>query len=269
MQSYRFPFVLFAAICLPGWASAASIAFSTSGNYDANFYEPSASADLTWAATSGGVIQKINSSAASAIYNTTSTGGSGGSGGTGAATANHDTFSNFVMKMDFSSAALASGGDSLGFLTKINAAGTAGYLAIFRMTGTGSADFRVWDSDSTAAGTPGSALYNQAFTVPAGSFATNTFYTFQLSVVDVAGQVQFTGSIFAAGGGAQIGNSLTYTDLISSSPVLGAGQVGIRFGSSSTTVANSFDNFSIEPIPEPSTSLLGLGGLALLFRRRR
>lgn len=260
--------LLFAAS--PSIAGAVTIAFNTAADYDNNFREYTNAPSTSWVSSGGGRLEKgVENSATTMLYNTTSTGGAGGSGGTGVGTNNNNTFNNFTIQMDFASDALGSGGNSLGFYSKLNASGI-GYATIFRLTDTGAADFRIYDSDSNA--TTGALSNNatpistQLFTVPGGSFAAGTSYTFKLSVEDIGSNVRFTGGIYNAVTGVQIGNSLTYTDTISA--VTGAGQVGLRLGTN-LPASNFYDNFAVNPIPEPAAALLGaIGGLVLLRRKR-
>jgi len=249
---------------------AATLSFDASSDYDNNFQEYLNPSVTSWSSDHGGSLEKGGGNSATvAIYNTTATGGSAGSGGTGAATPNNNTFSNFTLRLDFSTPELITGGDSAGIFTKVSADATSGYLVVFRLLSSGTADFRVWDSVGTnpSTGSFGSPVSTQSFTVPASSFAINTFYTFQLTVADVGSNVQFTGAIFAQGGGAEIGNTLTYTD--TSSALIGPGQIGFRFGSATTT-PTAYDNITITPTPEPATvALLGFAGLGLASRRRR
>lgn len=252
-------------------ASAVTISFGTAADYDSNFVEYTIGSALSWVPSGGGRLEKSGgNSATTLLYNTTATGGTAGSGGTGVGTANNDTFNNFIVQMDFTPESLLTGGNSLGFFTKLNAAGV-GYATIFRLTAAGAADFRVYDSASSVisgslegGSTPASA---QSFTVAGGSFTAGTAYTFKLAVEDIGGNVRFSGGIYNAVNGNQIGNTLTYTD--TSSPVLGAGQIGLRLGTNGEP-SNFYDNFIITPIPEPSAAVLaGLGAVAVSFRRRR
>jgi len=278
MKHLQFSLLAVATFSLARVCSATTIGFDSASDYDSNFYETVNPTHTSWSSDNGGTLEKsVTNSATVAIYNTTATGGTGGSGGTGAAILNNNTFTNFTLQLDFSSPELTIGGDSVGFFTKVTEATQAGpppltgsgYLAVFRLTGAGTADFRVWDSDTNPdSGTLGTLVSTQSFTVPAGSFSINTFYTFRLAVATVGSNVQFSGSIFTQGGGAQIGNTLTYTD--TTAAVTGAGEVGLRLGSNSNTVTSSYDNFSITPAPEPATvALLGFAGLGLMSRRRR
>jgi hypothetical protein len=203
------------------------------------------------------------------IYNTTSiTSGAAGSGGTSVGTANNNTFSNFSVQMDFAAEALNVGGNSLGFFTKVNGAENSGYLAIFRLTSATTAEFRLWDSDSNPTSNAlGTLLTPTVAPTIAGSFAAGTAYTFRLDVQDIGSTVQFTASVFAANGGAKIGDSIVISD--TTAAVLGAGQVGLRLGSNSAN-SNFYDNFAINPIPEPSSlGLAALGGLLALRRKRK
>jgi len=270
MKMSRILSALFCGIALPH-ATAATVTFGTAADYDSNFVEYTLAPALGWTASGGGRLEKNGgNSATTLLYNTTATGGTGGSGGTGVGTVNNNTFNNFVVQMDFASEAFSTGGNSLGFFTKVNSAG-AGYATLFRLTTTGAADFRIYDSASSVilgslegGATP---LSTQNFTVGANSFVTGTMYTFKLAVEDISGGVRFSGGIYNATNGIQIGNTLTYTD--SSLPAFGAGQIGLRLGTNGTP-SNFYDNFIITPIPEPSAAVLaGLGAMAASFRRRR
>ncbi len=244
-----------------GVASAASLAFSTAADYDNNFYEVQNPTELNWASSGGGrLVRGGTSSASIAIYNTTSTGGVSGSGGTSASALNNNIFNDLTIKMDFTPASLAAAGDSIGFYTRLNSTATAGYFVAFRAISTSQVDFRVFDSDANASiGSVGTLLSTQTIS---GAFTAGTAYTFQLNLTGAV----FTGSVFAAGGGAQIGSSVSYTDTLA--PLLTGGQVGIRTGTQSTTLSNYYDNFNV--IPEPtSAALLGFGSLALIGRRKR
>jgi len=247
-------------------SSGATLNFGAASSYDNNFLEYTNPGDVTWNA-SGNLRKGVAASATTAIYNTTAINANvattPGSGGTGVGTPNNNTFTDFVIQMDMS----APLGESIGFIARANSDATAGYFGIFRLLSTGSADFRVWDSDSNpSTGALGASITGtSAFTVGAGSFAANTAYSFRMTVQDVGSNLLISGAIFSTATGLQIGNTLSYTD--TTSP-LASGQAGIRLASSSAT-ANTFDNFSINAIPEPGAALLGLFGLTFLLRRNR
>lgn len=243
-------------------ASAATLTFGTASDYDDNFHEITNGGMAVWSA--GGYVQKSTVGATTALYNTTATGGTAGSGGTGVAIAANDKFVDFTVQADFSVNALTSA-NSIGFYTKVNDAGSAGYVAIVRMTSATTADFRLWDSNSTLSNSGvGTLLSTQTFTTT-GAFVANTFYTLKLDVKDVGGTVEFSASLSSVGG-LQIGNTLTYTDM--SSAATGLGQVGIRLGENMR-----LDNFAVTSIPEPGTVTLWVAGIVLTFagiiRRRR
>jgi hypothetical protein len=206
--------------------------------------------------------------ATSTIFNTHATGGSAGSGGT-TINSPYDTFggsSGITLQVDYYQANPQPGpaGTSFGFYVKAaqSTTPTTGYAAIFRLTDSG-ADFRVWDSDSnpSIAGVGTQLGSTQFYNV---GFAAATYYTLKLQVIDVGSTIQFTGSIWNQGG-ALIKAFTTVTD--TTSAVLGAGQVGFRFGNDGGSESR-IDNLTI--IPEPNTAAL-LGGLGtmLLLRRRR
>ncbi len=242
-------------------AIAATVPFGSAEDYDSNFHEVANGALTTWNAA--GYLQKSMVGATTAIYNTTAVGGTAGSGGTGVAVAANNTFADFTVQADFSMNSLSSA-NSVGFYTKVNSAGSAGYVAIVRITSATTADFRLWDSDSTLANSGvGTLLSTQTFTT-SGAFVANTFYTLTLQVKDVGNTVWFGASLSSVGG-TQIGGTLTATD--TTSAAIGAGQVAIRLGENMR-----LDNFSVAAIPEPGTAGLWLSGAALLVaggRRRR
>lgn len=168
-------------------------------------------------------------------------------------------------------------GHSVGFLTNIN--GTAGYLAVFRIrtqSGVSQADFRLFEGASTTSSSAGTQIGTTAVlnsTSLATTFASNTFYTFNLDVsVDPdADTISFTGSILNATSGSVIGTFVSVTD---TTATLGGTKVGIRMGTQGGTGRiNTVDNFVLSSIPEPSTYALlggaGALGLALMQRRKR
>lgn len=262
-----FAIALFASNC----ASQASVlvTFGDNASYDNNFAELANGTHVS--RDSGGYLVRTNttaSTATTAIYNTAASGGSSGSGGTTINTP-YNTFggtSGITLEIDYYQAnPLATvGGASFGFYVKTaqNSNPTTGYVGVFRIAD-GSADFRVFDSNSNPGFAPvGTQIgTTQSYT---GAFSASTYYTLKLDVIDIGGNVQFTGSIWNQGGAA-IKTFTSITD--TSSAVLGAGQVGFRL-SNDNAAETRLDNFKI--VPEPSSvALLGGLGTMLLLRRRR
>lgn len=251
-----------AAVLLVHTASAATLTFNTNADYDNNFYEVANPGDLA-TSVGNGYLNKVNSSATSAVYNTSATGGSGGAGGTAGGTpldkfgdvSLQATFGHFSNPLD--------GSTGVGFFTKINDTATSGYVAIFRVLTATTADFRVFDT--AALSTVGTLLGTQTFT---GTFARDTYYIAKLTVTDVGANVRFDASLWTAAD-VQIGSTVTLTD--NTSAVTGLGQVGLRVGSGQFTTVHVND-FSVNAIPEPSAYALFASGGALcvaLLRRKR
>jgi hypothetical protein len=252
-------FFAFAALLAPA-LHAATVTFDTAQQYADNFTELVNASNTAWA--DGGYLQKdAGDSATVARFNDAGTSGT-------------DTYDDLRISMDFrTSGPLGSNGNSVGFFVRGNEAGTSAYAAVFRMTSTTSADFRVWDSTANPSTgiLPGSTLGSQTLTgLPANTFALDTFYSFRLDVANVGDNVVFTGSIYTQGGDL-IGTFGTITD--TTTPLTAAGEVYIRMGSNSVTpnnAVNHYDNFKVEVIPEPAAaSLLGFTAMLAAFRRRR
>jgi hypothetical protein len=265
---------LAASIIMAAASHAATITFDTAADFDSNFWAPTASVGTVWSA-SGQRIQRGSSPNGGDlfIYNTTSTGAAtAGAGGT-SASGTQNTFQDFVIQADHRASTVDFSTNSLGFWVKGSSDGTAGYLVVFRLSssseeGQGTADMRVLGTNSTATGNNGSTLMSSTAFVPTSSVAKSKDYTFRLQVQDVAGGVNFIGSIWDTASGLQVGSDISYTHE-SPAALTGAGQVGFRLGSSGTTATSVMDNFSIEAIPEPSAALLGLVALTGGILRRR
>lgn len=252
-----------AAMLLAHTASAATLTFNTNADYDNNFYEVANPGDLA-TSVGNGYLNKVNSSATSAVYNTSATGGSGGAGGT-AGGAPLDKFGDVTLQATFGHFTNPlDGSTGVGFFTKINDAATSGYVAIFRVLTATTADFRVFDT--AALSSVGTLLGTQTFT---GTFARDTYYIAKLTVTDVGANVRFDASLWTAAD-VQIGSTVTLTD--NTSAVTGLGQVGLRAGSG-TNSSLRIDGFSVtSAIPEPSAYALFASGGALcvaLLRRKR
>jgi hypothetical protein len=225
--------------------------------------------------SSGSRVQRggANSGADLLIYNTTSSGAvTPGAGGT-SASSTQNTFQDFIIQADHRASTVGSAATGLGFWVKGNSTGTAGYLVIFRLStvtgGTGNADMRIWGPNSTSSGATGTSLLGSSAITPTSTLSASTDYTFRLQIQDVAGGVDFIGSMWDAATGNQIGSDITFTHT-GESALTGPGQVGFRLGSGGGGGVSVMDNFSIEAIPEPSAAALGLVAAAgALMRRRR
>jgi hypothetical protein len=254
---------------------AATITFDSAADFDNNFWSAAGTRATSWhrdSTTSRIQRDGANSGADVFIYNTTSTGATtGGTGGT-SASSTQNRFQDFIIQADHRASTVSSASTSLGFWVKGNASGSAGYLIVFRLSsttgGTGDADMRIWGPNSTSAGATGTALLTSTSIVPTSTLATSTDYTFRLQIQDVAGGVNFIGSMWDVATGNQLGSDITYTHT-GVNAITGAGQVGIRIGSGGGSGVSAVDNFSIEAIPEPSAALLGLVGVAGAVLRRR
>jgi hypothetical protein len=255
---------------------AATITFDNAADFDNNFWSAASTRTTTWrgSETAGRIQRDGETSGADVfIYNTTSTGATtSGTGGT-SASSSQNTFQDFIIQVDHRASTTGSAATSLGFWVKGNATGSAGYLVVFRLSsttgGTGDADMRIWGPNSTSAGATGTALLTSTSIVPTSTLASSTDYTFRLQVQDVAGGVNFIGSMWDVATGNQLGSDITYTHT-GVNAITGAGQVGIRIGSGGGSSVSAVDNFSIEAIPEPSAAALGLIAVAgAVLRRRR
>lgn len=253
-----------------GASHADFVSFNDNASYDENFVERNNGAFVS--RNAGGYLSLNNTGAGiptAVIYNSEATGGSGGSGGTTINTP-YNTFGGntaFTIQADYYQTNPQGGpaGTSFGFYVKgtNSSTPTTAYAALFRLTDSG-ADFRVFDSNGNPS-TSGVGTLLGTQTHNAG-FASNTYYTLKLEVVDVGANVQFTGSIWNQGG-AVIRTFTTITD--TTAPVLGAGQVGFRWSNDGGSDSR-IDNFSV--VPEPTTIAMLTGGLGFLFgccKRRR
>jgi hypothetical protein len=254
---------------------AATIRFDSAGDFDNNFWAPKASAGTAWSSSAQQIQRSYLPTGGDLfVYNTTSTGATTpGSGGT-SASGTQNTFQDFIIQADHRANTTDFSTNSLGFWVKGSSDGTAGYLVVFRLSssataGEGSADMRVLGTNSTATGNNGSTLMDSTAFVPTSSVAKSKDYTFRLQVQDVAGGVNFIGSMWDTATGSQIGTDIAYTHE-SGSALTGAGQVGFRLGSSGTSAVSVMDNFSITAVPEPAAAWLGLVAVAGgMLRRRR
>lgn len=256
-----------AALIVGGFATsmahAASVVIDFSGTqYADNFTETSNGDRLN--NTSGALtLNNAASLAGIAVYNTPFP---------------SDPLADFSVKIDgkFTTRPTSFGGDSVGIMTNLNDSG-AGLLAVFRIGGATSADFRLFQGNSSGSlTTPALASQTVSTIAGFGGFQSNTFYTFQLSVsTDSANNsTTLTGSILDAGSGSLIAsfNSVVATG----SNFIGENGVALRLGTQGninnyTTVDNFVLTSAASPVPEPAAAALlsGLGVLGLVASRRR
>ena len=248
--------------------TAATYTFDTSADYSNNF-----TPGFTSNTGTGGTAPFWSSSTYPAhIVKFDST----GSGSASFSTLNAAVGStSYTVKADvlFSPTATAfstdTGALSFSFLTNIGTAN--GYAAIFRFTGSNTADFRIYEGVNASTGALGTLRDTKTLTSSGANWSTSSFYTLSLNV-STAGDnsgISFIGSILSTGG-TPLGSFTTYTDTSPSSATNTS--VGVRMGVGSTDVLR-MDNFSVTTslIPEPSTFALlgGFGALALAIHSRR
>jgi hypothetical protein len=254
-------------------AHAVIIDFDVASDYDSNFVERNNISHVSW--NNSGYLEKTQDGSSTLYLNQGATGGASGSGGTTFDVDARDTFGGtlasgnaFRISADIRSntvdATSASNATSVGFYLKVPNGEGSGYALVFRFNN--NADVRLFGPNATP-NTAGVGTQIGATQNFGGNLTANTWYTAVVDVVDVAGGVEFSASLFEQGGDS-IGSTLEFSH--SSSPILGAQQVGLRLGTGPSRVIN-VDNFSIVAIPEPGTlALVGLalGSLAFLRRRR-
>jgi hypothetical protein len=251
---------------------AAVITFDTAADFNNNFVETVNGANTVWN-SNGYLVKTTDNAATGLVFNLNDN----DPAGTNRASGTYDNPRNLTggtdamtFKADFQFSG-ANNGNSLGFYLKMpDATGqttpSGGYAILFR-TNTGGGEVRFWDYSTnnnigTAAVNGATPTNTQSF--DGGTLVSGTWYTAQVEMQDVGGQVVFSASLFETGVG-QIGATKQWID--TTSPVLGAGQWGMRL---STAGGHTMlvDNVSV--IPEPGTLvLLGVAlGAVLLFRRR-
>lgn len=263
-------FLLALTATLPAAVHAATFTFDSASDYTSNF-----TPGFTSNTGSGGTAPFWNGSTYPGHmvkFDAT------GSGSASFATLNQAAAgTSYTVKADVlfspTNGTYSAGALSFSFLTNIGT--DNGYAAIFRFTGSNTADFRIFEGVNATAGTLGTQVFGatpaQTITLSSGTWSTTTFYTLSLDVLNTGTAISFTGSVLTTGG-AVLGTFNTYTDSTPSSVANTA--VGFRMGVGATDVLR-MDNFSIptSAIPEPSTYALlggaGVLGLALCARRKR
>ncbi len=248
--------ILTAVVVVP--LKAATYTFDTATDYTGNFtaaFNSGANA-LTWSNTNpfGNHVAKYDPTTASSTYSILNSPAAS---------------TSYTLKADvvFNGPIIATS-PSFGFLTNIGT--NNGYVAIFRLTGTTTADFRVFEGVNASTGTVGTEVNNQTFTLSSGTWSSTTYYTLKLDVLNTGSAISFTGSMLTTGG-SSLATFSTYTE---TSPLNSASNtsVGFRMGVNADTAVR-MDNFSLTAIPEPSTYALlggaGMLGLALCTRRKR
>lgn len=255
-------FLLALTATLPAVLTAATYTFDTSADYTNNFtpgFTGGSALVLSSTAPYGDHIAKYDGTASSASYARLTT-----AVGT----------TSYSLKADVVFAGTYGPASALGFGFVTNIGTNAGYLAIFRFTGTNTADFRVFEGTSTASSTIGTLVNdltpNQSFTRSSGTWSTTTYYTLNLDVVNTGTSISFTGSVLTTGG-VVLGTFGTYTE---TSPLASVSDtsVGFRMGVNQYETVR-MDNFTVtpSPIPEPSTYVLigSIGALGFACWRRR
>jgi hypothetical protein len=237
--------------------TAATYTFETSPDYTNNFtpgYTGGSALVLSSTSPFGNHLAKYDSNASASYALLT----------TPVGTTSYSLKADVVFAGTYGSASLL----GFGFATNIGA--NNGYTAIFRFTGTNTADFRVFEGTNATTGTIGTQVNTPtSFTRASGTWSTNTYYTLNLDVINTGSSISFTGSVLTTGG-TVLGTFDAFTDTTPAS--VSNTSVGFRMGVNAYETVR-MDNFTVTAIPEPSTYALlggaGVLGLALCTRRKR
>jgi hypothetical protein len=243
---------------VPGALNAATVTFDSASDLTTNFTAGFNSGTATaWNAGNGGTAVKYDTGVSALIFNSA------------AASTSYTIKADVNFQPNNSTFTVGGSAMGVGFFTNIGT--NDGYAAIFRFTGTNTADFRLFEGANASTGTLTTQITaaNSTFTLASGNWSTSSFYTLSLDVVNTGTSISFTGSILTTGG-TLLGTFATYTDLTPSS--VSNTSVGVRLGAGAADRV-ALDNFSVptSAIPEPSAyALIGsIGALGFIWWMRR
>jgi hypothetical protein len=237
--------------------TVAPITFSTASDYTSNFRQTIAEGNLSSGVDSGVYRVLSNSTQSSSVlslYDTTP----------GDGTATRNTFLNETVRSDFR---IVGAGGSFGLLVRVSSTDATSYLGLINIDSSSTNDqIRLFDSTPANSMTVSSTLHNS--TTSSSVLSLNTWYTLSLTAANNATSgVDLTLQVFAQGTDTNPLLSAVVTD--TSSPLLSAGQIGVRmYSTAGSGRSTATDNFTV--VPEPaSLGLLAILPPVLLPRRRR
>ncbi|HYE21773.1 MAG TPA: PEP-CTERM sorting domain-containing protein [Tepidisphaeraceae bacterium] len=252
---------LVAVLAAPTWAGAAPVTFEAA-DYDNSasqttgvFRDVLNGSNIARTVDGANGILKFTGPDANitsaTIYDTTP--------GDGGATTN--VFGNEVVTVDFR---LGHATASFGPFIRLNTVGGGGYLTLVQENG-GSDTLRFFE----AASAPGGTQTQIGVTKNQAALALNTWYTLVFTATNSGANVILDSKIYAQG---DVGGTILFQDSITDTTAANqsAGQVGLRFGDNSGSVAQVVDVDNFEVVPEPASAGLvaAVGGMILMRRRR-